>query len=257
MRLLDGLLALSLLCCAMVAQGGTSGESGSGVPGGQATSAPASAELRSRVRRLLDQEQSQLELPDARGGIGETRSPSTSSDRVAPGRRGTTTAPRSLFGGGSFSIAVPVLWVGAGLAVLCLLVIIARNLGVGAGAPRSAAAKTATPVRTVAGAVEAVAAELAEYERLAQRGDFAGAIHALVQHAERAFVEVAGALPLHATAREVVRRARSRSMAHGELAKLVRTFEVVHFGGGPADRALYDLSRAQLDQWRGACRPQV
>ncbi len=241
MRLLEGFLALLLCCAGLLAQG----------------TGPAPADdLTGLARRLLQRQESQLELPDDAPPEASGSAPRRPERRVAPRgqRRSSNSGSGPRFSTGSFSIAEPVLWLMVGLAAIGLIVVIARSLG--GGAARTAApVKAPVVVRHLDDHPDAPQA-LPEHERLAAAGDFGAAIHALVRRAEQAFAEVAGALPVHATAREVVRRARARSLPVQDLGGLVRTFEVVHFGGQPADRRLYESSREQYELWRRVCRPK-
>lgn len=236
----------SLLCLGAAAAQGQTDASPSGAP-------PVS--LAERARRVLQEQDSQLELPTAGDRVdGPSRRAPERTGSSAPAGRGRGSAPRSVFGGpAGFSIAEPVLWLLVALAVLGLVIAIVRGLA--GRAPRVAVPARPRPEVRSEPVGEDTPATLPEHERLAARGDFAAAIHVLVGHAVQVFADVAGAVPLHATAREVVRRARARSMTTDDFAALVRTFEVVHFGGRGADRALYESSRAQLEQWRAACRP--
>ncbi len=205
-----------------------------------------------RARRLLAGQDCQIELPaDAAGAPADERvepRPQRGRDegatRSAPPGRSAWRLPMP-----GFSVAQPVFWLLVGLAVLFLVVVIVRSL-------RGSVAPAAVRERKLVASPQPAAAaepELPDHARFAAAGDFAAAIHALLRHALLALGARLGGLPPHATGRDALRRARSGSLPVDDLAPLVRTVEIVHFGGQPAGADLYAASAAHLERWRRAC----
>lgn len=210
---------------------------------------------RDRITRALERGQCQTELPGEvasanGGGRGRDAGPK-------PVRRGERSGGRSgdggAFGGLSLlpaGLAVVLFWAVVVLAVALLVAAIVRSWrGRREPAPRRETVR-AQSVPSPEAATEA----MQDYERLAAAGEFAAALRALLQHAFAAWTARGGSLPVHATGREVLRLVRRKVVATEPLAQLVAAVERVHFGGRPADRAQYDASRLQLQQWEVACR---
>lgn len=223
MLLLRGTLLSFTLCLAAVAQGR---------PG-------------PTLQEVLRASDCQTVLPGQQGGGAGGQATPPPGDRSTPRERGEGR-------GWSFDLdlgplAQVMLWTGVGVAALLLLAAILRSRG--AAAPVAAL----TPVRGAAPPVDETP-EPADHERLAAAGDFRGAVHALLRRAIAAW-DAAGASPVHATSRELLRRAQRVMQAVADpFASLVAAVERVHFGGAAADRGLYEASREQLSRWEAACR---
>ena len=88
---------------------------------------------------------------------------------------------------------------------------------------------------------------LEDFDSLAARGDYAGAIHALLLHCLARLGERGAELSSAMTSREILRRLQLEQREREALSVLVRMTEVTHFGGRGASeddfrqcRALYD-----------------
>jgi hypothetical protein len=89
-------------------------------------------------------------------------------------------------------------------------------------------------------------------DRSAQAGDWASAIHVLLLTSiELLRRRVGQDVPVAMTARELVGRAQVEEKARGDFAALVSAAELCHFGGRPADRALYDSCRMHYERLWG------
>ncbi|MBX3462090.1 MAG: DUF4129 domain-containing protein [Planctomycetes bacterium] len=146
-------------------------------------------------------------------------------------------------------VATILLWTIVGLAVVWLVVAIAR----GVLARRDAAPPPAAPRRPPPAATAGAAGALPDPEQFAAAGDFAGAVHALLQRAFAIWAQSGGLLPAAATAREVLRQVQGRRVPAEPLRRLVHAVELVHFGGRAADGALYAAARVDLERWEAAC----
>ena len=191
----------------------------------------------------------QTELPGAGDGAG-TGAADANRRRAA---RRTSDSPSFDVGAGSAAFAEVLLWGVVGAAVIALLAAIVRG-----GLSAATAGPTAPAKKVVTGRSEPPAPADAEPDpaALAAAGEFAAALRALLQ---RAFVVVHGGranIPLHATSRELLRRAGGKRAALEPIAGLVATVEHVHFGGRPADRALYDATATQFSAWESQWRAQ-
>jgi len=223
----------------------------SAVPG-QADAPAASAPL--DVRALLQESGCQTTLPGEPGENPERRGGRDTPDgggRTRPRDQGRATSWPE-FGLGFGGLAQVLLWLGVGVAVLLLVAAIVRS-----GLARRAVAAPARPVVSgpATAAVDDPERVLLDHERLAGSGDYAGAVHALLQQAIAVWVAGGAVVPAHATARELLRRAGARAVPVDAFAQLVAAVERVLFGGRPADRRLYDDSRQQLQRWEAVCRP--
>jgi hypothetical protein len=228
MRVLRGLVATSVLVLGAMAQ-------------------ERSADA---VRRVLDAHGCQTDLPGDGDGAG--------TGTGDAGRRRAARRDRSSVsfevGQGSAVFAEVLLWVVVGAAVVVLLAAILRGAGVAAPEPGNAPKK-----KVVAGSAETPATDaevLPDHARLAAVGEFAAALRALLLRAFHVAHGGAANVPLHTTARELLRRVRAERAAVEPLAGLVATVERVHFGGRPADRALYDASCAQFAAWESRWRAE-
>jgi hypothetical protein len=202
------------------------------------------------VARVLERGACQTQLPGegtSHGGRREAAPTRRGERSGAPGRSSTG------WGGGILvapGVAVVLLWVVVGVAVLLLVAAVARSWRGRREPARPVAKLRAASVPRPASSPE----PLADHERLAAAGEFGAAVHALLQHAFVAFGARVGGLPVHATGRDVLRLARRQAAATEPLAHLVAAVERVHFGGRPADRGQYETSAAHLRQWEVACR---
>jgi hypothetical protein len=213
-------------------------------------SGPGSPELQDRARQVLAAADCQTELPGtepAEAGAEPSRL-SRRGGKVLPREaRDRQRLPYVPWCGGEV-----LLWGVIAGAVLGLVVLIARgarSLGEGRG--------RTTPVSGAAGPEAAAAvAELPDHARLAQQGQFAAAVHALLRHAFAALSRAGNALPEHATGRALLARAASGSLPTEGLARLVQSVELLHFGGRPARAEHYQESLRSYEQWEAACRKQ-
>jgi hypothetical protein len=199
-----------------------------------------------RVENLLEDHGCPTELPGvADGSTGESHS--KRGGRAAPS---SSPSDDSASWPGSTGFASLLMWVVVIAAALVLLALIVRNFG-GGGERR----ERGRPVRAVpVPREEEVAGPLPDHARLAAVGDFAGALRALLQRGFAAWAQRAGGLPLHATGREVLRNVQRVAVPSESFASLVQAVERVHFGGREADLALYEDSRARLQDWEEACQ---
>lgn len=223
---------------------------------GQGTAPVAAAPV--DVRTLLQDSGCQTALPDDPGEAAVRRPERDTKDgggRTQPRDQGRASVSLPEFGFGFGGLSQVLLWLGVGVVAVLLVAAVVR-----AGlSRRSVAAPARRAVVPGQAMVAASAAEraLPDHERLAGAGDYAGAVHALLQQAIAAWVAGGAVLPSHATARDLLRRAHGRAAPVDAFASLVTAAERVHFGGRPADRQLYDDSRAQLQRWEVACRPRA
>ena len=88
---------------------------------------------------------------------------------------------------------------------------------------------------------------LTEWERLAQAGDYAGAVRAILRYAVVLLRQKPGAtISPDLTSREVLRTMRGKPDAAKPLGTIVRAVEFVHFGGRQATAADYETCTASL-----------
>ncbi len=245
MHLLRGILPCLFLTLALIGQA----QSPDGTNAGREA-------LRTRAHRTLADTRCQTSLPDDPGPAEERPVPkppkpsgSRSASRDEPDvvhrlpRLPDLRAPANL--------AEFVLWLAVATATAVLVVMIVRAL-------RSRRETVAKPVVLRAGAVPLVPAVeplLPDHARLAQAGDFAAAIHALLQNAFAALSRRTGVLPVHATGREVLRGAAQQRVPTAALAPLVQAVEWLHFGGRPATRQHYEESVRHFEEWEAQCTP--
>lgn len=217
---------------------------------GVALAASATAQEPSRARQLLERSGCQTSLPgeheSAGGGAG-----GSSGKR----RRTGPDEDDSFFslGKGGAAIAEVLLWTVVGGATVLLIVAIVRGL-----AERSRPVVVRTTVVAAPGAPKAEPAPaeqpLPDHERFAAAGDFAGALHAVLQRAIVRFVERGGRLPKHCTARGALSRIDDAALPRDAFGHLVAATEVVRYAGRSAERTDYDAACAQLQRWEDACR---
>ena len=204
-----------------------------------------------RARQLLESAGCQLELP-----ASERAEPSEpSSPQPAQGGRALP-APRDeqptwrLRADGGVAFAEVLLWTVLTIAAIALVVALWRGRLHGLAAPIPPAVRGTT---TPSPAPDEAAPTLADHERLAAAGDYAGAIRALLAAAFAALAARAVVLPRHATPRAGVRRARAAGLSADELAQLVGCAERVHFAGDPADQGRYEAALAHFRAFRERC----
>src|SRR5262245_53742582 len=211
-----------------------------------ATGVAAQDDLAARAREVLTEAGCQPTLPGDAGSSGGARASRPGPEGSRRSRRGER--PIDLGGDALGGLAQVLLWVVVAGALGWILASVVRER-------RDAAAPaTARPPRgmSVAPAVSA-ALELPDHARLAADGDFAGALQALLRHAFANWSTRTGAVPVHATARELLRRARNVVRADS-LAHLVAAVERVRFGGQHATREQYDDAVPHLAVWEDVCR---
>jgi hypothetical protein len=232
MRRTSGSLLLPLLLCSALA-------------------ASAAAQEPSRARQLLERNGCQTSLPGEHEGAG--------SGGGSDGRAGSKRRPQSegdrlgWLGSGGAALAEVLLWTVVGGATVLLVVAIVRGI-----ADRGRPVVVRTTVVAAPGAPgpeQAPAAEpLPDHERFAAAGDFAAALHAVLQRAIVRFVEHGGRLPKHCTARGALSRIDAAALPRDAFGHLVAATEVVRYAGHSADRSAYDAACAQLQRWEDACR---
>lgn len=205
---------------------------------------PGQDVTRDLVRSVLEDADCQTSLPSETEGVGGRES---SAEPLAEGReRSPLFEGISSLGSG---VATFLLWVFVAVVVVFLIAAFIRSQRNVAPRQRSRAG----PVDYVA--QDKPAAEpLPAYARLAEVGDFAGAVHAVLLHAFATCSRHIGGLPEHATARHVLRLATRSDLPTGDLRELVMAVERVHFGGALADRELYEASTQRLLAWEAACQ---
>ena len=209
-----------------------------------ATGVAAQEDMAARARAVLAAARCQATLPGDPGSSGGARASRPAAPRESRDRGGRIHLGGDALGG----LAEVLLWVVvAGAAGWIVASVVRARRGAMAPAPsRAPRGRSAAPAATAA-------AELPDHARLAANGDFAGALHALLRHAFANWSTRAGAVPVHATAREVLRRARNVVRAES-LAHLVAAVERVRFGGQPATREQYDDAVPHLASWEDVCR---
>lgn len=211
----------------------------------------AAAQEPSRARQLLERNGCQTSLPGDHEGAGGGAG-GHSGNRRRPGREEEDGFRFSLGSGGA-AIAEVLLWTVVGGATVLLVVAIVRGL-----ADRGRPVVVRTSVVAAPGAPKAepapVAEPLPDHERFAAAGDFAAALHAVLQHAIVRFVERGGRLPKHCTARGALSRIDDAALPRDAFGHLVAATEVVRYAGHTADRSAYDAACAQLQRWEDACR---
>lgn len=217
---------------------------------GFALAASAAAQEPSRARQLLERAGCQTSLPGDHEGAGGGPG-GHSGSRRRPGRDERDFS--FSLGSGGAAIAEVLLWTVVGGATLLLIVAIVRGL-----ADRGRPVVVRTSVVAAPGAPKAepapVAAPLPDHERFAAAGDFAAALHAVLQRAIVRFVERGGRLPKHCTARGALSRIDDAALPRDAFGHLVAATEVVRYAGGSADRSAYETACAQLQRWEDACR---
>lgn len=212
----------------------------------------AQDDVRTRAQQVLEAADCQTSLPDSASRGGERTGARDVRERKAVKRRGgradSSPPPGALIGG--LGLAEVMLWLVIAIAAAVIVVAIVRG-------QRGTAASTkmrAVRARSEAVAVAAVP-ELPDHARLAAAGDYAGALQALLRAAFATWSERAGAVPVHTTARGLLRTARAAVPAES-LAHLVAAVERVRFGGQAAERDQYEVAVPQLACWEDMCKKQ-
>lgn len=204
-----------------------------------------------RVQQLLAEADAQSALPGVDAGSGTEGTASGPSERGRTGERGRRGSSSSWLGDGlslPTGLATILLWSFVAAVVLVLVATIVRSgRGAKSPPPPGKAKVRAGPAAEPAGAPPAEV--VPDHERWANAGDFAAALRALLQRAFVVSRDQSGGLPVHATARELLRRLRGKPVAIEPLVHLVETVERVHFGGRPADRTVYEGACASLARW--------
>lgn len=207
-----------------------------------------------RAHSVLQENGCQTSLPGDEVQYGGR----ASSPRVPRGERGRPVEPPGirlrLLPMCGLDFAQVLLWAGVGVAVLLLVAALLRGR-TGQVARRKVAGRLQGRAMAPPPAAESPKVPPPDHEQLAALGDFAGAVHALLVRGITTWLASGGQAPRHATARDLLRRAQRGPAGAEPLAVLVTASERVHFGGQPADRALYDASRQALQRWEAACPP--
>lgn len=89
---------------------------------------------------------------------------------------------------------------------------------------------------------------LEDFDSLAARGDYAGAIHALLLHCILRLGERGAEFSSAMTSREILRRLKLEQAEREALSVLVRMTEVTHFGGREASESDFRECRALYEQ---------
>lgn len=137
-----------------------------------------------------------------------------------------------------------------GVLVIVIVLIAMRLLSGGWRWSRSADSTEAAPVAGEARSQRVeVIARLDDADQAAADGDWAKAIHILLLTSiERLRKQTGQGVPVALTARELIHHMRLSEQARGDLAALVGAAELCHFGGRPADRALYERVRTHYER---------
>jgi hypothetical protein len=147
----------------------------------------------------------------------------------------------------------------AGALVIAVAMIAMRLLGGGWGWSRKAEGgdAEATPGQARTERVEVIA-RLDDADQAAADGDWARAIHILLLTSiERLRRHTGQGVPVALTARELIHHMRLGEQARGDLAALVGAAELCHFGGRPADRALYERVRTHYERLWNIAAPEA
>ncbi|NQV79927.1 MAG: DUF4129 domain-containing protein, partial [Alphaproteobacteria bacterium] len=110
-----------------------------------------------------------------------------------------------------------------------------------------------TPAKPAPSATHALpvvpARPLTEWERLAQAGDYAAAVHAMLRYAVALIRQRPGAtISADLTSREILRAIRAQRPIAEPLSTIVAAVEYVHFGGRSATVTDYERCSASLTQ---------
>jgi uncharacterized protein DUF4129 len=139
---------------------------------------------------------------------------------------------------------------------LIVVLVVALAMGLASGdwkwlfAPRPAKSQAETPAVATR---ERARESLHEADRSAVSGDWGSAIHILLLTSIDLLRRRVGQdVPAALTSRELVGVAQVDEQRRGDFAALVQVAELCHFGGRPADRALYDRCRAHYERLWGA-----
>jgi len=211
--------------------------------------------VRERAKAVLAQHGCQSRLPEephATAGTAGAGTHNGRDGRVAPGEGPLPRRDDIDFGGFGGGFARLLLWTVVTVAVAGIVAMVLRSAGERA-AGRAATMRARAGPAAPAAPVDA----LPDHEAFAAAGDFAAAIHALLQHALRSLQQRLGDLLPSTTGREALRAARALPDGVPALRTLVQSVERTRFGGLPAARSDYDASKDALAQWSTACaRPQ-
>ncbi len=153
--------------------------------------------------------------------------------------------------GGGFDLSVVLLWLGVGLAVVWLMAAVGRSFQ---GRRQGAVEGKRGPVKA-SSIPPPTEAPLSDHARLAAAGDFANALRALLRQAIDVWTARGTGVPVHATARELLRRVQAMAFPAESLSPMVLAVEAVYFAGRPADRELYERTCEHLARWEATCRP--
>ena len=140
----------------------------------------------------------------------------------------------------------------AGLALIALLMVVSWLRS--GGWDRLFEATARGPDEEVPAAVrqDRLKERLLDADRFASAGDWAAAIHVLLLTSIDLLRRRLGqAIPAAMTSRELVARATVAAAARSDFAALVSASELCHFGGRPADRALYERCRGHYERLWG------
>lgn len=202
---------------------------------------------RDLVREVLDASHCQQVLPSGESLGAEAAEPGARTRRSGS-RSGMRMGVMPSLGG----LSTVLLWAFVTVVVMIMLATIVRSRR--DSGRRVVQKDAAVRVRNQEVAGEPEPESIPEHARLAGAGDFEAAMHATLLHAFAACARVLGAVPPHATGRQLVRLASQHTLSVEDLSQLVSAVERVHFGGQPADRELYEASCRRLQQWELACR---
>jgi len=210
------------------------------------------ATVRERAKAVLAEQNCQDRLPaEQHDGGGEAAAPGGSSaggGPLAPGERAWRRSGDLDFGSFGGSFARLLLWTVVGVAVAGIVAMVLRSFG-----ERAAGRTAAARVRAGPDGAAAPGDALPDHAAFAAAGDFAAAIHALLQHALRSLQQRLGGLRPSTTGREALAAARMLPDGVPALRTLVLAVERTRFGGQPAARSDYDASKDALARWSTAC----
>lgn len=219
------------------------------------------AEAIEQARRQVLDDSFQADLPGELGGRGpdEGGAGSAGSARSERGDRPEDRGDRVFDvrdreqGGAGSSVMTVVMW---GLVIAIAILLVAWLVSeLWKSSADIALAPVAGSAALAAAAAAIIERPLGDADQLAERGEFAGAIHTLLLRTLQALVKTwAVQLAPAMTSREVLARVPLASDARSALADLITAVELTHFGGDPASAADYARCRDQFQRFAEALR---
>jgi hypothetical protein len=216
-----------------------------------AVALPDAADIDAALRRVLEADDYQTELPQSRRRPPELEverrapEPPPRPERRAPPPEPLPTRPqpgpepadraREPRGDSLTPIGPVLFWTLVGVLAIVAAVYVARELVVRRRAKDALGGQARTSVAPAA----AAEAPIPEHERLALSGRHAEAIHAILLEVLATIGAARAGLRPAWTSREILGLVQLEEAAHRALASLVGLVEVTRFGGTPAREAEY------------------